>query len=66
MVDSLGRFVVKLPQARVIELLANGRARFEMGKARGMKEWAVLVPGTEATWSDFAREALEFVRCLTG
>ncbi len=65
MVDARGRFVVKLPQDLVQALLADGRgARFEMGKARWMKEWVVLVPGTEALWHDFARQALGFVRQL--
>jgi len=66
MVDSRGRFVVKLPQARVQELLADGRgARFEMGNAKWTKEWVCLVPGTEDHWSAFAEEALAFVGSLT-
>jgi len=63
MLDSRGQFVVKLPRERVLELLDDGRgAPFEMGKARWIKEWVVLVQGTEAEWAGFAREALEFVR----
>ena len=62
MVDSRGRFVVKLPAARVAELLADGRgARFEMGRARWIQEWVCLVPGTEDQWEGFARESVEFV-----
>ena len=65
MVDSRGRFVVKLPHPRVVELMTDGRgASFEMGNARWMKEWVCLVPGTEDQWADLAREALEFVGSL--
>lgn len=60
MVDRRGRFVVKLPAARVLELLSDGRGtRFEMGRARWTKEWVCLVPGTEEQWPALAREALE-------
>jgi len=66
MVDSMGRFVVKLPAAEVTALLGDGRgAPFEMGKARWAKEWVVLVPGTEEAWPSRAREAMAFVRGLT-
>ena len=62
MIDSHGRFVVKLPQQRVLELMADGRgSRFEMGKARWTKEWVCLVPGSKEQWPTFALEALEFV-----
>ena len=62
MINSQGRFAVKLPQQRVFELMADGRgARFEIGKARWVKEWVCLVPGTEDQWPAFAREALSFV-----
>ena len=65
MVDSRGRFVVKLPQSRVMELMADGRgSRFEMGNARWMKEWVCLVPGTEDQWLALAGEALSFVGSL--
>ncbi len=66
MVDSRGRFVVKLPAGQVKTLLADGRgAPFEMGKAKWAKEWVVLVAGTEAEWPAAAREAMAFVRSLT-
>ena len=62
MVDSRGRFVVKLPSPRVTELLSDGRgSRFEMGRARWTKEWVCLVPGTEDQVSALAKEALDFV-----
>jgi len=62
MVDSRGRFVVKLPSPRVAGLLADGRgAPFEMGRARWIQEWVCLVPGTEDQWEGFARESVEFV-----
>src|SRR5579864_5479466 len=44
MMDSRERFVVKLPQARVDELVTSGKGeRWEPGPGRLMKEW-VAVP----------------------
>lgn len=66
MVDSRGRFVVKLPAEQVKSLLAGGGgAPFEMGKAQWAKEWVVLVPGTETEWPGLARQGMAFVRGLT-
>ena len=55
-------FVVKLPKARVDELVAAGKAaRFEPGPGRVMKEWVVF-KGSEADWVELAQEAYRFVR----
>ncbi|HYO79593.1 MAG TPA: TfoX/Sxy family protein, partial [Thermoanaerobaculia bacterium] len=56
--DSL---VVKLPKARVDELVAAGHGtRFEPRAGRAMKEWLVAqLPPTK--WVDLAREAYAFV-----
>lgn len=53
--------VVKLPAARVAELINSGAGEpFGAGKGRPMREWVAL--GADADWSAIAREALAFVR----
>jgi hypothetical protein len=62
MVDSKGRFVVKLPRDRVDALVESGSAvRFDPGHGRLMKEWASLDPSSGTRWLALAREALRFV-----
>jgi len=61
MLDSKGRFVVKLPRVRAEELLARGRATlFEPVPGRPMKEW-IVVKTTKLSWLTLAREAFEYV-----
>lgn len=61
--SSKGAFVVKLPRARVDELVAAGLgARFDPGKGKLMKEWFVPDGGTKAALTKLAREALAYVR----
>jgi hypothetical protein len=60
--SSKGQFVVKLPRARVDELVAAGRgARFDPGKGTLMKEWFVPDGATKAALTALAREALAYV-----
>jgi hypothetical protein len=55
--------VVKLPRARVHELLTNDASEpFDTGGGRVMKEWIALKPSSEAEWLAAAREARDFVR----
>ena len=57
------RLVVKLPTARVTALVAGGDGdRFDANKGRPMKEWLSLGPDSELSWSELAREALQFAR----
>jgi len=57
-----GRFVAKLPRARVDELVAAGAGvPFEPGPGRVMKEW-LSVGGKNPPWLDLAREAHRFVK----
>jgi TfoX/Sxy family transcriptional regulator of competence genes len=57
------RLVVKLPQARVEALIAEGAGeRFDPGHGRLMKEWVVVKPNAEVDWRSLATEALQYVR----
>ncbi|WIV60531.1 hypothetical protein [Amycolatopsis nalaikhensis] len=57
-----GRLVLKLPRARVDELVDGGHGvRFDANKGTPMKEWLALDPGSTLSWSALAEEALEFV-----
>ncbi len=62
-----GELVVKLPRARVDELVAAGAAmRFgPRGDGRLMKEWATLSVEESPIWEPLAREALQFVSVAT-
>src|SRR5262245_28420605 len=54
-------FVVKIPKARVDELVNQGIGeRFEPGPGR-MKEWLAL-DGHPERWNDLAKEAYQFVK----
>lgn len=56
------RLVVKLPKARVDELVAAGEgARFDANKGTPMREWLSLADDSALAWSPLAREALDFV-----
>jgi TfoX/Sxy family transcriptional regulator of competence genes len=62
MVSSSGEFVVKLPKARVDQLVAAGAGdRFDANRGRPMKEWLQMRSQSPREWLQLAREALEFV-----
>jgi TfoX/Sxy family transcriptional regulator of competence genes len=57
-----GELVVKLPAARVAELVARGDGLpFTAGKGRAMREWVVVTGNDPQEWHELAREALRFV-----
>jgi predicted DNA-binding protein (MmcQ/YjbR family) len=57
MISSKGKFVVKLSEERVNELIAAGKgSRFDPGRSRAMKEWLV-VTADHALWIPLAKEA---------
>ena len=61
-----GQLVVKLPAARVDDLIVAGAAeRFDPGHGRLMREWANLVADDPATWRALVAEALDFVAAST-
>ena len=58
-----GRLVLKLPAARVDELVAAGEgARFDANKGTPMREWFSLDPESGLPWLPLAREALDFAQ----
>ena len=57
-----GELVLKLPRARVDELVDGGDGtRFDAGKGKPMREWFVLSPTSKKQWLPLAQEAFEFV-----
>jgi hypothetical protein len=62
MLDSRGKFVVKLSRQRVDTLVSAGDGeRFDPGHGRLMKEWLAVAPTSKAEWLDLAKEAMAFV-----
>jgi hypothetical protein len=58
-----GSLVLKLPAARVGELVAAGEGvHFDANKGTPMKEWLSLDPDSDQAWLPLAREALGFAR----
>jgi TfoX/Sxy family transcriptional regulator of competence genes len=59
---SRDRFVVKLPKARVDELISQSAGtRFDPGHGRQMKEW-VVVDLPPSSWLTLAQEAYTYVK----
>lgn len=57
------QLVVKLPAARVAQLVEGGDgANFDANKGVPMKQWLVLSAGSDRPWLELATEALAFVR----
>jgi hypothetical protein len=58
-----GELVLKLPRARVDELVEAGAGtRFDAGKGKPMREWFVLSASETRRWLPLAKEALIFVK----
>lgn len=58
-----GELVLKLPRARVDELVESGEGtRFDAGTGRPMREWFVLAPAATRRWLPLTKEALDFVQ----
>jgi hypothetical protein len=54
--------VLKLPRARVRELISEGAGRpFDAGKGTPMKEWVVVADPDLDGWRELTEEALAFV-----
>jgi hypothetical protein len=57
-----GELVVKLPAARVTELVSSGAGRaFDAGKGRPMREWVSVSPADPDAWPGLVVEAYAFV-----
>ena len=58
-----GRLVVKLPEARVAELITAGAGTaFDANKGTPMREWVSVSAGSRLDWRTLAEEALVFAR----
>lgn len=58
-----GRLVLKLPEARVSELIGAGQGlNFDANKGTPMREWFSLDPESGLAWLPLAREAIDFAR----
>ena len=58
-----GRVILKLPAARVSELVSSGEGvAFDAGHGRPMREWIALSGGPATPSLELAREALALVR----
>jgi len=65
--ESHGRLIVKLPRARVAELIAQGAGEpFDAGKGRPLKEWLAVTATGDESWRELAEEALAFVGSRRG
>jgi TfoX/Sxy family transcriptional regulator of competence genes len=60
MLSTRDRFVVKLPRARVAELVQHGYADYFRPTGRPMKEWAAI-RAERLAWLELAQEAYAFV-----
>jgi len=58
-----GHLVVKLPEARVAELITAGEgAAFDANKGTPMREWLNVGQRSRLDWHSLATEALDFAR----
>jgi len=58
-----GELVVKLPEARVAELITAGEgAAFDANKGTPMREWLSVDRASRLDWLSLATEALDFAR----
>lgn len=58
---STGHLVVKLPRARVDDLVASGDGLAFAPAGKVFKEWVAIPTFDERRWTELIREALEFV-----
>lgn len=56
-----GDLLVKLPEARVDQLVEAGRAQSFAPAGRRFREWAAIPPERSRTWKRLVDEALAFV-----
>jgi hypothetical protein len=59
------RLLLKLPPARVAELLATGRAKRMQSGSRVMRGWITLAPDNQREWISLSEEARAFVTTTT-
>jgi hypothetical protein len=57
-----GDLLVKLPEQRVDELVADGRAQAFAPAGRRFRQWAAIPPARSRTWRRLLDDALAFVQ----
>jgi len=57
--------IAKLPEARVAELEATGRAERMIMRQRAMREWVFVGPDAVDLWPDVVADAYAFVDAIT-
>lgn len=59
------RFVIKLPKARVTELIESGEGLpYDPGNGKIMKEWVIISDEFSKKWLEFTKEAKIFALSL--
>ncbi|WP_019181506.1 hypothetical protein [Microbacterium yannicii] len=64
-VGHLGSLVVKVPEARADELVADGTAERMVIRNRTMREWLILGPDQPEVWSPLLAEAFAYLDEIT-
>ena len=65
MFNKHGKYVVKLPEERVSEILDSGKGKpYDPGNGKIMKEWVIIPEHHASEWIDFATEAKAFAKTL--
>lgn len=60
-----GALVVKVPEARADELVADGTAERMVMRERPMREWVLVTPDAADRWAPVTAEAFAYVDELT-
>ncbi|MFI7063844.1 hypothetical protein ACIBL3_22850 [Kribbella sp. NPDC050124] len=64
--EKSGRLVVKLPAARVAELVADGTGQEFAPAGKVFREWVALGPAERDRWQTLLAEAVAFARSTLG
>ena len=60
-----GSLVLKLPEERIGEIIADGTGAPMIMRGRPLREWAEITPETSGAWAGLVDEAHHFVDTIT-